>query len=262
MNKTFLAALTCLLALAGCGGSTEDTVPRSLCPSCGDRVGGQTSDFGGLTEWCNWQELELTAESQASYETDAITAQLEAGMELPLYWSAVGAYSFEPDPIQVDSESVIEATFTIGKLRRWTDAPSDEDLSPNYNCGEKVETDVTMVLSTRDGHLQAELHGTLLRRLHDRTEMPEPSWHIFLGADLQAVTGTIELPIDETRIHDGRLIAYMDVGEDGFDGTIEARVAYYPDEAAYEEDHDGDDVRAGKEQTLLYGWFPNDASAP
>jgi hypothetical protein len=256
MNKTSLAALMGWLSLGACSAQpmstgtpsdeadpSETSLPQPLCPACRGQIGGQTSDFGGITQECDWQSLELTAESIEHYEVDAVRALLEAGVELPLFWSEVEIDDdlAAPRADEAASESMIEATFTIETFERF-DEPS---------CGEKVSAAVTMVLSTQDGRLQAELHGQLSRTPY------QPVWQMFLTADLAEVTGTLDLPIDDTRIHDGRLIAQLYADDARVSGLVLGRVSYYESEADYELRRAPSDTPSGETANMFYAWFPD-----
>jgi hypothetical protein len=255
MNKTFTVPLLAWLALGACSTqststgapeeteSTETSLPQPLCPSCRSQAGGQTSDFGGISQLCAWQSLELTAENLEHYEVDAVRAQLEAGVELPLFWSEVEIDDDFAAPLddEAASESLIEATFTIESFER----------SEATGCGERVVAPVTMVLATQDGKLQAELHGQLQRTPN------QPFWQMFLTADLAEATGMLDLPVDDTRIHVGTLIAQLEAEDTRVSGLVLGRVSYYESEADYELQREATDTFLGETANIFYAWFPD-----
>lgn len=252
-NEVFWAALLCGLSLAGCStqpmenGAPSDEEPslvpgEPLCPSCRAQAGGQTSDFGGVRQECDWQTLELTAEDIARYEVDGVRTLLEAGFEQPLYWSEIAVDEDFAAPTEAVDESVIEAAFVVDAFGRFE----------GTGCGEKVSAPITMMFSTQDGKLQAELRGELSRTPN------QPSWLLFLTGDLAEVTGTLELPIDDTRIHDGKLIAQLYADDLEVRGTVLGRVSYYESEEQYELGQDASDVLVGETANIFYAWFPEE----
>jgi len=224
-------------------GETGGELPGSVCPSCRPMAGGQTSDFSGLTQLCEWVESAPDSAAAERFELDQIADQLSASLELPLLWGAPAFDGMRPHASAATGETVVTLAFELEPFRHFTSA----------QCDERVIAPVRVTFATADGQMRGVMQGKLERELVHRR------WDIFAEVDLSEVDGTLEPEVDTTRIHEGLANAVIRGSELGIRGVLRAGLLYYPDEEAYAHRNDETDTPSPRERVeLAYGWFPED----
>lgn len=221
-------------------GETGEAPP--ICPGCRPTVGGQTSDFGGVVNWCygSYREVPASPELESAFDVAEIVAATSAPLEVAIAWGA-GRYS-RPE---VAAETTLDATIT---LEPFTYVESSMP-SP---CFDNVYARATVALSTRDGMVIATAQGTLERRLD------EIYWHLNATVDLSEVQGTLDIPIDPSRIHSGQLEIEITGTPDGVRGSVRATVLDFETEQAYQAWIGPTSRVHPAAAVVLSGWFPID----
>jgi hypothetical protein len=187
----------------------------------------------------------VTAEHASTFGTAAIADQLGSGIELSMYWGVPLDSGGRPPASSATGDTNLDATFTLGELRYY-EGP---------DCDPIVQAPVTIAFSTRGGRVAGEAAGFIV------SAGGAAAWTISAVADLAAVTGTPELPLDHASIQDGQLELFV-TGHPtvGARGMMRALVRYYDSEADYERRLTAElgDHAWSKIVEPFRGWFPKD----
>lgn len=273
-SRTALSALGFAWFVSACtGGSGQGTPIGSVtpgpgsagegglvCPTCREYGGGQTGDFGAIICASNPVELPLTDEIQRMYRLAEVRKAVAVSFKQPLQW---GKFKPVDDPLELHTsaarfepqhDTAIEASIALDAFKYFTG-----------DCGgEGVAAPLTVTFSTKDGALAAQTHGTLGLRLSSLgPEGFTPDVSAMTTASLSDVHGSLDVPIDTSRIHEGELRFNFEVFPDGVRGSLHVLVRYYDDEKAYANAHSPTDTVFGvTELTIAEARFPADACDP
>jgi hypothetical protein len=271
-------ALCCGSILAACsnaGGAGGPATPpgsvsppgasdEQVCPTCRQSAGGQTGDFdASLACALPEEERPITDEIRRTYRLDEVAHAAQVSFTQPLQWGkshpaldrgGTGAVMLHTSTEQFEPQdaTTIDVTIALEPFRYL--------VSP---CGgARVEAPIKMTFSTKDGALAAETRGTL--ELSGSEIMPagvEPSVQAGGVASLSDVTGTLDIPIDTSRIQEGEVRFAFAVLPGGVRGGLYVELRDFDDEAAYEAYHtqtDSFSENGVHVRTLIEGQFPID----
>jgi hypothetical protein len=203
-----------LVLLAGCDGEVAPGGRDVLCPSCIPRSGGETSDFGGGQE-CQYEERAIADEPELEAELETTLAAYAGRFERKLRWSA-------PDSTLAltNDETTIRGNIELGDGKYLIGTPVE--------CDDLIQLSATIELETADGGLQATSEGALMfRRADGASELTAVS-------DLSLARGSLELPIESTEPHVGRLSTSIVADAAEISGTVTIEVSYFADRASAE----------------------------
>ncbi|HKP64785.1 MAG TPA: hypothetical protein VJV78_48955 [Polyangiales bacterium] len=229
-----LPLLSCAFVGCDAGGS--------LCPSCRPAPTSQNGSAAVLVD-CAYQELPLTDELRARLRLSELPAKLER-FSSPLDWGKPGEYDADNELLSSTQIDLVTELAPFRYLRGAT------------NCKERVVADVTATWTARDGSLQARTQGEVEVDLETLG-----LWTLSTDADLAAVSGTLDVPIDDTRIHTGRFGASLsELPKTGIGGYLQVDLEYYDDQAAFNANiaAANSDLRPGgvSRESPIAGWLP------
>jgi hypothetical protein len=202
--------------------SDPDEGDGSLCPSCRPNAGGETSDFGsGGGPDCAERAAELTPEVERAFRLEALRAQLAAPIALAARWIAdQDANPFTPseDADPFGDELGVELEVELGEI-----AYLESDV-----CGNRIEAPFTVKLRADDGSLASAAQGVL------RHGAGAPAAQLRAHGDLRDAMGSLELDVDERRLHLGLVDVVLAVTTSEISGQVVPVVYYFANEPLLE----------------------------
>ena len=204
---------------------------ESLCPTCVPQSGGETSDFGGGSV-CELKEA-MPDDRELQSELEKTLAAYARPFERALRWRAAEDTSA---PI------VAEDTTLRGKIEFDGGVYlADETVE----CGDLVQVRCRLELETADGSMQATSKGWLTLRRSDAAS------NIAATSDLSTVHGNLDLRVDSSKPHVGRLSTGIAADADGVSGNVTIEVSYFADRASAEAYARGEQVASTSELRVI-----------
>lgn len=250
MRNRWRLLLVASLALFACidKGGSDPTVENgdppgdsTVCPSCQQRAGGETADFGASPggSSCASEEAPLTAEVEQAFQL----AQLRA------YLSSPHVVSAEPRQVLAGQSALagpIEIKFEL-ELGDFT-----------YQMGERcsaVWAPVKLTVEVGDGQLSFSANGALWK------QASELHAHLYASADLATATGSYRPKVDTNRPHAGQVEVSFNVFPDQLRGTVIPELIYFENDEQAMRYLDGDHAAPHDLQALVHLDFPVDECA-
>lgn len=219
--------------LGGCDSELAPGRGDLLCPGCVPRSGGETTDFGGGSE-CHFEEQAIPDDRELRAQLQTTLAAYAGDFVRTLRWSA-SDWAIEPE------ETTVRGNVEFGGGSYF--------VGDQVECGDFIQVPASIELETADGGLKATSEGTLTLRPADGTSA------ITGVTDLSKARGTLDLRIDSSEPHVGRLSTVIGDSADGLRGTVAIEVSYFADPDSAEAYARGDQVESISEFTVV-GGFP------
>ena len=233
-----------------------DSMPRSVCPDCPPRLGGESSDFGGTPHTCSAFEERGAIGAARSLELGFDLAELERRLErevdAPLYWRLNDRVDGGGRVTGFDAETRVELR---ARLVDYTHVSLDGDrcegnacYDPAYGewtCSDRLEVGVEADVETADGAVSARVEGNVFqgRPGFPFSEVPAGT----LRANLRDVTGTLEVaPPLSLPIGWAALLVDIRFGADQTEGDVRPFIYFEDGECC------------GRDYSPLSGGWPDD----
>lgn len=217
--------------LSGCDGGLAPDGHDELCPTCVPRSGGETSDFGGGSE-CRFEEYAIPDQPELQAELETTLAAYAGPFQRTLRWSAPDATT----PITAD-ETTIRGNIEFGAGTYFVGDPVE--------CGDFVQVKASTELETADGGVEATSQGALTLQRTDGTSQ------VAAASDLSTVRGKLDLRIESSEPHVGRLTTVITANGGGLEGTVTIEVSYFPDRESAEAYARGERVASTSEFQVI-----------
>jgi hypothetical protein len=206
-------ALAC--AALGCGDDLGGT-GRGVCPTCIERAGGETGDFGGQ---CGPLKSEpVTAEVERDFGLAELRSALQAPQTLGARWS-----SDEGSKLPIEDTTSIEFEVGLGAFEYLT----------HPDCGDYVVSDVSVRYRVGTDTLSGTATGVLWMARGD------PPAQLYANGDLAHADGTLDIDAGTDRRHAGQVEISARVFPSGLRGELIPELIYF------ENDDQADLWRAG-----------------
>jgi hypothetical protein len=207
--------------LLGGGCSTSE----SVCPSCPELTGGESSDFGGTPHPCVLFERSVAIDAgraaQLGFDVASLEARLTRNVDAPLYWRAdeeesagVRARGYERETrLQMNPRVLGYTHIELDPLSCDGTICREAGALDEYSCSDRLELDVEAEVQTADGAIGAMMQGYALYGREGFAFYELPAGTLF--ANLRDVTGTLELSEPRQPIQSAQLIVnfYLDAAQ-------------------------------------------------
>jgi hypothetical protein len=214
-----------MVLLVGCD---SELAPGGLCPTCVPQTGGETSDFGGGSE-CEFEEQAIPDEPELEAELETTLAAYAGPFERTLHWRATEAAA-----AITAEETTIRGHIAFGDGTYFAG-----------ECGDFVQFRTTIELEIADGSVQATSAGALTFRRADGAS------DIETVSDLRTARGNLDLHIDGSEPHVGRLSTVISANADGLSGSVTLEVSYFADRESAEAFARGKQVESTSESRVV-----------